>query len=109
VADGSYDFADENIDEDLASGDWVMKSWNRFDQCLNINAAETLDAVELAETATDSNGFDQFLMEDNWYNEWNGDNADVSAAVRAGDTVDAVIVNGVVVKLARSVSGGERV
>ena len=112
VADGSYDFDDENIDEDLASGDWIMKSYDRYDQCLNINAAETLDAVELAETATDSNDngrFDQFLMEDNWYNEWNGDNADVSAAVRAGDTVDAVIVNGVVVKLARSVSGGERV
>ena len=110
VAGETYRFAEENIAEDIERDDWVAISYNRFDDCKEIVRAEMLDGVELVATATDSNGngtFSQYQIDDTWYNEWEDEaNSDISAAVRAGDTVDAVVVNGIVVKLARSVAGG---
>ena len=88
----SYKYADENISKDLAKDDWAVISQNLYKDCKDITKATvvngTLDGVK-GET-----GYKQFKVEGTWYNISTTNASDVSN----GDTVQAYIVNGVIVK-----------
>ena len=89
----SYKYADENISKDLAKDDWAVISQNLYKDCKDINKTTvvngTLDGIK---TKTD---YQQFKVEGTWYNISNANASDVSN----GDTVQAYIVNGVIVKI----------
>ena len=89
----SYKYADENISKDLAKDDWAVISQNLYKDCKDINKTTvvngTLDGIK-----TKTN-YQQFKVEGTWYNISNANASDVSN----GDTVQAYIVNGVIVKI----------
>ena len=89
----SYKYADENISKDLAKDDWAVISQNLYKDCKDITKATvvngTLDGVK------DKTGYKQFKVEGTWYNISDSNASDVSN----GDTVQAYIVNGVIVKI----------
>ena len=89
----SYKYADENISKGLAKGDWAVISQNLYKDCKDINKTTvvngTLDGIK-----TKTN-YQQFKVEGTWYNISNTNASDVSN----GDTVQAYIVNGVIVKI----------
>ena len=89
----SYKYADENISKGLAKGDWAVISQNLYKDCKDINKTTvvngTLDGIK-----TKTN-YQQFKVEGTWYNISNANASDVSN----GDTVQAYIVNGVIVKI----------
>ena len=89
----SYKYADENISKDLAKDDWAVISQNLYKDCKDITKATvvngTLDGVK------DKTGYKQYKVEGTWYNISNPNASDVSN----GDTVQAYIVNGVIVKI----------
>ena len=89
----SYKYADENISKGLAKGDWAVISQNLYKDCKDINKTTvvngTLDGIK-----TKTN-YQQFKVEVNCYNIYNANASDVSN----GDTVQAYIVNGVIVKI----------
>ena len=112
VGNTSYDFADENIDENLAKDDWAVVSYNRYDDCRDITKVETISGtvtnVKTDENA-DDNEFYQYMIDGTWYNSAvltdgtavNYANTDINT-VRAGDSVNAVIYNGVVFMIKRT-------
>ena len=89
----SYKYADENISKDVSKDDWAVISANLYKDCKDINKATvvngTLDGIK---TKT---GYQQFKIEGTWYNISDTNASDVSN----GDTVQAYIVNGVIVKI----------
>ena len=89
----SYKYADENISKDVSKDDWAVISANLYKDCKDINKATvvngTLDGIK---TKT---GYQQFKIEGTWYNISETNASDVSN----GDTVQAYIVNGVIVKI----------
>ena len=89
----SYKYADENISKDLAKDDWAVISQNLYKDCKDITKATvvngTLDGIK------DKTSYQQFKVEGTWYNISNANASDVSN----GDTVQAYIVNGVIVKI----------
>ena len=89
----SYKYADENISKDLAKDDWAVISQNLYKDCKDITKATvvngTLDGIK------DKTSYQQFKVEGTWYNISNTNASDVSN----GDTVQAYIVNGVIVKI----------
>ena len=89
----SYKYADENISKGLAKGDWAVISQNLYKDCKDINKTTvvngTLDGIK-----TKTN-YQQFKVEGTWYNISTTNASDVSN----GDTVQAYIVNGVIVKI----------
>ena len=89
----SYKYADENISKDLAKDDWAVISQNLYKDCKDITKATvvngTLDGVK------DETNYKQYKVEGTWYNISNSNASDVSN----GDTVQAYIVNGVIVKI----------
>ena len=89
----SYKYADENISKDLAKDDWAVISQNLYKDCKDITKATvvngTLDGIK------DKTSYQQFKVEGTWYNISNSNASDVSN----GDTVQAYIVNGVIVKI----------
>ena len=89
----SYKYADENISKDVSKDDWAVISANLYKDCKDINKATvvngTLDGIK---TKT---GYQQFKIEGTWYNISKTNASDVSN----GDTVQAYIVNGVIVKI----------
>ena len=89
----SYKYADENISKDVSKDDWAVISANLYKDCKDINKATvvngTLDGIK---TKT---GYQQFKIEGTWYNISDTSASDVSN----GDTVQAYIVNGVIVKI----------
>ena len=89
----SYKYADENISKDLAKDDWAVIAQNLYKDCKDITKATvvngTLDGIK------DKTSYQQFKVEGTWYNISNSNASDVSN----GDTVQAYIVNGVIVKI----------
>ena len=89
----SYKYADENISKDVSKDDWAVISANLYKDCKDINKVTvvkgTLDGIK---TKT---GYQQFKIEGTWYNISDTSASDVSN----GDTVQAYIVNGVIVKI----------
>ena len=89
----SYKYADENISKDLAKDDWAVISQNLYKDCKDITKATvvngTLDGVK------DETDYKQYKVEGTWYNISTTNASDVSN----GDTVQAYIVNGVIVKI----------
>ena len=89
----SYKYADENISKDLAKDDWAVISQNLYKDCKDITKATvvngTLDGIK------DKTSYQQFKVEGTWYNISNTNASEVSN----GDTVQAYIVNGVIVKI----------
>ena len=89
----SYKYADENISKDVSKDDWAVISANLYKDCKDINKVTvvkgTLDGIK---TKT---GYQQFKIEGTWYNISDTNASDVSN----GDTVQAYIVNGVIVKI----------
>ena len=112
VGNTSYDFADENIDENLAKDDWAVVSYNRYDDCRDITKVETISGT-VTNVKTDENADDgefyQYMIDGTWYNSAvltdstavNYANTDINT-VRAGDSVNAVIYNGVVFMIKRT-------
>ena len=89
----SYKYADENISKDLAKDDWAVISQNLYKDCKDITKATvvngTLDGIK------DKTSYQQFKVEGTWYNISSSNASNVSN----GDTVQAYIVNGVIVKI----------
>ena len=88
VAGGkTYRFDDHNIDEDVEKNDWVAITNNLYDDCMDIYVVDQvsgkIDGVKANETRIDGT----------WY--WNSADLDDSD-VKAGNTVDAYVLNGVV-------------
>ena len=108
VAGKSYNFADENIDENLAKDDWAVISYDRFNDCKKIAKADVLTG-KLSGLKKDSKSenklstYNEFQIDSTWYNgaEDKDGNTDIKT-VKAGDNVEAVIVNGVAYKMKRS-------
>ena len=112
VGNESYDFAEENIDENLAKDDWAVISYDRYDDCRNINKVETVTGtvsnVKVDENAADGE-FYQYMIDGTWYDSavlTDGTNVRYNTTdintVRAGDSVNAVIYNGVVFMIKRT-------
>ena len=112
VGNESYDFDEENIDENIAKDDWAVISYNRFDGCKDIVKADSITGkltnVKTSKNA-DKNEFYQYMIDGEWYNSAvltngtavNYNNTDINSA-RAGDNVSAVLYNGVVFMIKRT-------
>ncbi|WP_459690173.1 S-layer homology domain-containing protein, partial [Agathobaculum sp. TL06] len=112
VGNESYDFDEENIDENIAKDDWAVISYNRFDGCKDIVKADSITGkltnVKTSKNA-DKNEFYQYMIDGEWYNSAvltngtavNYNNTDINSA-RAGDSVSAVLYNGVVFMIKRT-------
>jgi len=122
VAGKSYNFDEENIDEGFAKDDWAIISWDRFNDCQRIQKAdvvtEKLNGLRKDSESDDYVIYDkknnyyygvkynEYQIGDSWYNGVDGgvSTSDINT-VQAGDTVEAVIVNGVVYKIKRTTEG----
>ncbi|WP_462384928.1 S-layer homology domain-containing protein [Intestinibacillus massiliensis] len=108
VAGKSYNFDDENIDENLAKDDWAVISYDRFNDCKKIAKADVVNG-KLSAMKKDSKSenklvtYNEYQIDSTWYNEADDKdgNTDINT-VKAADTVEAVIVNGVAYKMKRS-------
>ena len=112
VGNESYDFADENIDSNLAKDDWAVISYDRYDDCRNIAKVDTITGT-VTNVKTDENAagneFYQYMIDGTWYDSavlTDGTNVRYNTTdintVRAGDSVNAVIYNGVVFMIKRT-------
>ena len=129
AANKTYKFADENIADGLAKNDWVVITENLYNDNKDISKVDvqtaTLDA--LRDNRNEAVYFDgaatmpkadysEYQIGDTWYNggEWTTGNAAVQSdrsendlnAVKAGDSVDYVAVNGIMFYVKKS-SGTE--
>ena len=108
VAGKSYDFADENIDEDITADDWAVISWDRYGDCQRIQKADIVSGT-VNGTKDDSTSenklvtYDEYEIDDTWYNgATDVNNYQDLNTVKAGNSVDAAIVNGVVYMIKRT-------
>ena len=111
VAGKSYNFSDENIDEDIKQGDWVSISYNRFDDCKDIKKLEVttgkLDGLKKDSQPKDKGyKFNEYRVDSVWFNNANDKDGrtDVST-VKAGDSIEYILVNGVAWKVKRAGAG----
>ncbi|WP_159456373.1 S-layer homology domain-containing protein [Intestinibacillus massiliensis] len=108
VAGKSYNFDDENIDENLAKDDWAIISYDRYNDCQKIEKADVVTG-KLSGMKKDSKSkntlstYNEYQIDSTWYNgaEDKDGNTDINT-VKAGNTVEAIIVNGVAYKMKRS-------
>ena len=109
IANGkTYKYEDENIADGLKKDDWVIITENLFDDCKDIVKADMINGKV---TGTKSG---KYAIDGTWYRVTDtsttyrtlGYSADLNS-VKAGDTVEAVAVNGVLfyAKRTNSVSG----
>ena len=123
----TYKYADENIADGIAVDDWIVITWNAYNDNWDVVKADvqtgTLDALRDSNTNEavyfDINGttanadYNEYQIGGTWYNggEWsNGGASAVQSnrsendlnAVKAGDTVDYVAVNGIMFSIAKS-------
>ncbi|MCI5690197.1 MAG: S-layer homology domain-containing protein, partial [Clostridiales bacterium] len=91
VAGGkTYKFADEKIASDIEKNDYVAIREDLYNDCKNITRMNKLTGVKLTGLKENPN---KYLIDGTWYVE--GVKADMNS-VKAGDTVNAYTVNGVV-------------
>ena len=123
IANGyTYQYDNDNIADDIANGDWIVVTRNLFNDNNDIVKAEvqtaTLDALRNNKNGTihfdygvtnNNVAYNQYQIGDNWYNGGEGANALSSAvsendlnAVKAGETVDYVAVNGIMFYVKKS-------
>ena len=123
IANGyTYQYDNDNIADDIANGDWIVVTRNLFNDNNDIVKAEvqtaTLDALRNNKSGTihfdygvtnNNVAYNQYQIGDNWYNGGEGANALSSAvsendlnAVKAGETVDYVAVNGIMFYVKKS-------
>ena len=88
----SYNFDDENIDENIAKDDWAVMSTNLYDDCKDIVRADILN-TELT-GYKEKDGYVQYELDGKWYNM-----ASEDSDVTTGDNVKAYVYNGVVLDL----------
>ena len=88
----SYNFDDENIDENIAKDDWAVMSTNLYDDCKDIVRADILN-TELT-GYKEKDGYVQYELDGKWYNM-----ASEDTDVTTGDNVKAYVYNGVVLDL----------
>ena len=88
----SYEFEDENIDEEIVKDDYAVMSENLYEDCKDIVRADIL-TTELT-GYKEKDGYVQYELDGTWYNMASED-TDVST----GDTVKAYVFNGVVLDL----------
>ena len=121
IANGyTYEYNDDNIADDIANGDWIVITRNLFNDNNDIVKAEvqtaTLDALRDNKSGTiyfDTTGsvgtedYNQYQIGDNWYN--GAEDVLQSAvsendlnAVKAGESVDYVAVNGIMFYVKRT-------
>lgn len=119
IAGDTYKYDDEHISEDIAKDDWAVISYNRYLDCKEIAKADITKA-KLTGTKKDNRTlgtkaqFDVYQIDSTWYNASNNelgkstDNTMVSSgkenlkSVKAGDNVEAAVVNGVVYYIKRT-------
>jgi len=114
VAGKSYNFSDENIDEDIKQGDWVSISWNRFDDCRDIKKLEvTTGKLDGLKKESESKNYDkdpakskgyqfnEYRVDNAWFNDAKNSNTDIKS-VKAGDSIEYILLNGVAWKVQRA-------
>lgn len=111
IAGATYKYDDEHISEDIAKDDWAVISYNRFLDCKEIAKADITKA-KLTGKKTDTRNdkrtvFDVYQIDSTWHNasrnaEANGTGNENLKSVKAGDNVEAAIVNGVVYHIKRT-------
>ena len=116
VAGKSYEFDEENIDDDLKADDWAIISYDRYNDCTRVAKADVitgkLDGLKKDSTSENYNKgtgvqYNEYQIGDEWYNQaTDKDNRDDISTVKAGDEVEAVVVNGIVWKIERSSGNG---
>ena len=122
IANGyTYEYDDDNIADDIANGDWIVITRNLFNDNNDIVKAEvqtaTLDALRDNKEGTiyfdsprgeiGTEVYNQYQIGDNWYN--GAEDVLQSAvsendlnAVKAGESVDYVAVNGIMFYVKRT-------
>ena len=116
VAGKSYEFDEENIDDDLKADDWAIISYDRYNDCTRVAKADVitgkLDGLKKNSTSENYNKgtgvqYNEYQIGDEWYNgATDKDNRDDISTVKAGDEVEAVVVNGVAWKIKRASGDG---
>ncbi len=124
VAGKTYNHSDHNIDEGIAQGDWVSISYNRFDDCCDIkkidSATAKMDGFKKDSKSDDKNNsidpkiasdrktgnsiiYNEYRIDSTWYNGASdiANRADLNT-VRAGDSVEYIVLNGVMWKVKRA-------
>ena len=112
VAGKSYTFADDNIDKDLKVDDWAVIYHDRYNDCTRVAKADVIDGTldGLKKDSTSENKevkYNEYQIGDNWYNgATDKDNRTDINTVKAGDKVEAVVVNGVAWMMQRASGDG---
>ena len=118
VAGKSYEFDEENIDDDLKADDWAIISYDRYNDCTRVAKADVitgkLDGLKKDSTSENYNAnkgtgvkYHEYQIGDEWYNgATDKDSRTDISTVKAGDEVEAVVVNGVAWKIKRSSGNG---
>ena len=116
VAGKSYEFDEENIDDDLKADDWAIISYDRYNDCTRVAKADVitgkLDGLKKNSTSENYNKgtgvqYNEYQIGNEWYNgATDKDNRTDISTVKAGDEVEAVVVNGVAWKIKRSSGNG---
>ena len=116
VAGKSYEFDEENIDDDLKADDWAIISYDRYNDCTRVAKADVitgkLDGLKKNSTSENYNKgtgvqYNEYQIGDEWYNgATDKDNRTDISTVKAGDEVEAVVVNGVAWKIKRASGDG---
>ncbi len=94
----SYEFDDENIDEEIVKDDFAVMSKNLYEDCKDIVRADIL-TTELT-GIKEKDGYWQYELDGTWYNA--KDEADVDT----GDTVKAYVYNGIALDISADDSNG---
>ena len=112
VAGKSYTFADDNIDKDLKVDDWAVIYHDRYNDCTRVAKADVIDGTldGLKKDSTSENKevkYNEYQIGDNWYNgATDKDGRTDINTVKAGDKVEAVVVNGVAWMMQRASGDG---
>ena len=118
VAGKSYEFDEENIDDDLKADDWAIISYDRYNDCTRVAKADVitgkLDGLKKDSTSENYNAnkgtgvkYHEYQIGDEWYNgATDKDSRTDISTIKAGDEVEAVVVNGVAWKIKRSSGNG---
>ena len=89
----TYKFAEENIAEDVAKGDWVMITKNLYDDCKDISIV-AMETGAVAATRGTTFPADEYQIGDNWFIAAE-DNSDINPAVKAGVDAEYIAVNNI--------------
>ncbi len=110
VAGGvTYKYADDKIADGIQKDDWVVVSYDRFNDCQKVTKADKitgkLTATKTGTLSTKAT-FNKYSIDGTWYNvatngTVKGNQTDLNT-VKAGDSVEAVAVNGVLYYVKRT-------